>query len=399
MESMADRKGQKRSPFLKVLLREVNRMTRNKVYWFLSIVGPLLSFVLVMNIFVAGVPSELPVAVINHDQTALSRQLVRMVDATRIARTHDRWSDLHQAREAMLQGEVAAILYLPPGFEAAVLKGEGTTIDHFVNNTNVLKGGLLQSGIYRVVGTLSTGIKLQVATRKGLAEEQAYGQAYAVGLDAHVLFNPYTNYAWFLVTALLPLLVVVFTLLGAVYAVGMEIREGSGRAWLAAADNSMLVALSGKLLPHFLLMLVNVAVMHFVLARHLGFPLKGYWGAMMLAQVLLLLAYQMIAVVLVALTANTRLSLSLGSAYAMLAFTYSGLTFPVLGMPLAARVLAALFPYYHWMKVFVGQALRGEPLQATVLPLTALLLFIGLGLLFMPRLKKVLRSDRFRHRC
>src|SRR5690606_22294563 len=184
MESMADRKGQKRSPFLKVLLREVNRMTRNKVYWFLSIVGPLLSFVLVMNIFVAGVPSELPVAVINHDQTALSRQLVRMVDATRIARTYDRWSDLHQAREAMLQGEVAAILYLPQGFEAAVLKGEGTTIDLFVNNTNVLKGGLLQSGIYRVVGTLSTGIKLQVATRKGLAEEQAYGQAYAVGLDA-----------------------------------------------------------------------------------------------------------------------------------------------------------------------------------------------------------------------
>ncbi|WP_088653341.1 ABC transporter permease [Geofilum rhodophaeum] len=386
-------------PLLRVLYRELDRIGRHRVYWFLSILGPLLAFLLVMNIFAAGVPSNLPVAVVNQDQTALSRQLVRMLDASRIAQTESKWSDLHQAREALLRGEVAAILYLPKGFEQAVLKGEGSTLDLMVNNTNVLKGGLLQSGIHRVVSTLSTGIKLQVATKKGLAPELAYGQVYAVGLDAHVLFNPYTNYAWFLVTALLPLLVVVFTLLGAIYAIGMEIREGTGREWLSAAGDSMLVALTGKLLPHFLLMLINVAVMHFILARHLGFPLRGYWGAIMLAQVLLLLAYQMVGVLLVALTANARLSLSLGSAYAMLAFTYSGLTFPVMGMPLAARVLAALFPYYHWMKVFIGQALRAEPLRTTVLPLSGLLVFVGLGLLCMPRLKRVLLSERFRHRC
>lgn len=391
--------GKKHRPFLKVMLREWDRIGSHRVYWFLGILGPLLAFLLVMNIFAAGVPSNLPVAVVNQDQTALSRQLVRMLDASRIAQTENKWSDLHQAREALLKGEVEAILYLPKGFEQAVLKGEGSTLDLMVNNTNVLKGGLLQSGIHRVLTTLSTGIKLQVATKKGLAPELAYGQVYAVGLDAHVLFNPYTNYAWFLVTALLPLLVVVFTLLGAIYAIGMEIREGTGGEWLAAAGDSMLVALSGKLLPHFLLMLVNVAVMHYMLARHLGFPLQGYWAAIMLAQVLLLLAYQMVGVLLVALTANARLSLSLGSAYAMLAFTYSGLTFPVMGMPLAARILAALFPYYHWMKVFIGQALRAEPLQATVLPLSGLLVFVGLGLLCMPRLKRVLLSERFRHRC
>lgn len=338
-------------------------------------------------------------AVVDEDFSALSRQLTRMVDATRMADVTERVSSLQDGRESMLSGHAEAVLYIPDEFEKTVLKGEGAQIQLYINNTNVLVGGLLKSTIYRVMATYSTGVKLQVAMKQGLPVEQALGQVHAVQMDGHVLFNPYTNYAYFLVTALMPLLVVLFTLLGAIFAIGMEIREGTSPEWLKQADNSLLVALAGKLLPYVFLMLVNVAVMHFIMTQHLGFPLRGYWGAIMLSQLLMILAYQMVAVMLLAMTANTRLSLSLGSAYSMMALTFSGLTFPVSGMPMVSQMLAQLFPFYHWMEVFMGQGMRGEPLLQTIQPMAFLLLFVMAGFLFFPRLNRVLADTRFQHRC
>jgi ABC-2 type transport system permease protein len=389
----------KNNGFTRVLDREISRITGSKVYLFLTLVGPMLSFLLVMNIFVTGVPSHLPVAVVDEDFSALSRQLIRMVDATRMANVTNRVTSLQEGREAMLSGHAQAVLFIPSDFESSVLKGEGAQLQLYINNTNVLVGGLLKSTIYRVVATYSTGVKLQVAMKQGMPVQQALGQVHAVNIDGHVLFNPYTNYAYFLVTALMPLLVVLFTLLGAIYAIGMEIREGTSPEWLKLADNSLLVALAGKLLPYLFLMLVNVAVMHFILNQHLGFPLQGYWGAIMLSQLLMILAYQMVAVLLLALTANTRLSLSLGSAYSMMALTFSGLTFPVSGMPLGARILAYFFPFYHWMEVFMGQGMRGEPLVQTIKPMVFLMLFVMVGFLVFPRLKSILSDTRFQHRC
>ncbi|SMO69924.1 ABC-2 type transport system permease protein [Saccharicrinis carchari] len=384
--------------FMRVLIREIGRITGSKASIFLTLIGPMLSFLLLINVFYAGVPNDLHIAVVDKDFSTMSRQLTRMVDATRMAHVADRLTSLEEGKEAVLSGRAEAIIYIPSEFEKSVLKGEGAAVQLYINNTNVLVGGLLKSAIYRVLTTYSTGVKLQVAMKQGLPLEQAMGQVHAVNMDSHVLFNPYTNYSYFLVTALMPMLVVLFTLLGAIYAIGIEIRKGTSPQWLKLADHSIMVALAAKLLPYIFFMLINVAGMHFIMTQHLGFPLRGYWGAIMLSQFLMILAYQMVAVMLLALTANTRLSLSLGSAYSMMALTFSGLAYPVFGMPLFARILAHLFPFYHWMEVFMGQGMRGEPLEQTIWPMASLLLFVLAGLFFIPRLKGVLSDARFQHR-
>ena len=46
------------------------------------------------------------------------------------------------------------------------------------------------------------------------------------------------------------------------------------------------------------------------------------------------------------------------------------------------------------MKILIGQTLRGEPLYTNGGPLLALLIFIGFGFLFIPRLKYVLLNKK-----
>ncbi|WP_026473799.1 ABC transporter permease [Alkaliflexus imshenetskii] len=384
--------------FTNVLRREVSRIIGSRTTWFLILIGPLLSFFIVISIFREGVPADLPVAVVDEDNSATSRQLIRMIDATRIASVSRCAVTLEEARESIFAGTVEAVFYIPAGMEAAVLRGEKSDVTLFVNNTNVVKGGLLQSGIYRAVNTLSTGVKMQTAMKGGAVQSQALEQVYPVRLDSRTLFNPFTNYAYFLATALMPLLIVVFTLLGAIYAIGLEIRNDTGKQWLNTAGDCMVTALAGKLVPYIFMMLFSVSVMNYLLVRFMDFPFHGYWGALILGQILLIVAYQMVGVVLLSLTGNTRLSLSLASAYSMMAFTFSGLTFPVIGMPLVARFFAHLFPFYYWMDLFIGQGLKNAPMVSSIAPLLGLLIFCLLGWMMTPRLKRVVLDDQYRYK-
>jgi len=97
---------------------------------------------------------------------------------------------------------------------------------------------------------------------------------------------------------------------------------------------------------------------------------------------------------LLALTSNMRLSLSLGSAYSMLALTYAGLTFPVMGMGHLGQILAGTFPFTYWLKILVGQSLRGEPVSHAIAPMFSLWAFILVGFLFAPLLKYMLLNKK-----
>ena len=71
-----------RHPFLWVMQREWKSIWGKWPYLFMTIVGPLAGFFLVMWLFSANVPRDLPVAVVDLDHSGFSRQVSRMVDAT-----------------------------------------------------------------------------------------------------------------------------------------------------------------------------------------------------------------------------------------------------------------------------------------------------------------------------
>jgi ABC-2 type transport system permease protein len=123
-------------------------------------------------------------------------------------------------------------------------------------------------------------------------------------------------------------------------------------------------------------------------------PLHGKFLIILIGEILLIFSYQSMAIAFLAITSNMRLSLSLGSAYAMLALTYSGLTFPVFGMSVFSQAFAGIFPFTYWNRLLISQSLRGEPAGHVVVPILFLLGFISFGLLFVPLLQKTLLNRK-----
>lgn len=386
------------SSLMRVIRREFGRITNSWVLIFVTILGPAFSFLLVAWMFSSAVVRDLPITVVDMDQTQLSRKISRMVDATPAVNIAFKSTSLEEAKSRLGKGEVEAVLYIPEGTEKFVQKGVQTELALFFNNTNVVKGGVIQSQMVTTLSTLSGAIKVQAMIKKGILPNEAIQKAVPVKPDIHLLFNPYGNYAYFLMMGLLPLLSVVFIFLGTAYAIGIEMKEGTSVAWIQTAENSTTVAIIGKLIPYILLFFANLMGMNILLIRVMGTPLNGSLVMILFSEFLLILAYQAMAIFFLTLTVNLRLTLSLGSAYTMMALTFSGLTFPAMGMVLIAKIVSFVFPYTFWLKIFLSQSLRGEPVHETIAPLLSLLPFILMGILSFPAFKRKLTDARWQTR-
>jgi ABC-2 type transport system permease protein len=383
-----------RSPFRNVVERELKRISKDPVYLFFTVIGPLLAFSILTLIFSANTPTELPVGVVDLDHSGLSRKISRLIDATPVAAVNRSYISLSEADKEMVKGRIDAVVCIPERTERNILRGNISKIAVYINNTYLIKGGVLSSGIQKVLGTVSAGIRLQSAQVKGNTGREAIAAVMPVQLRPVLLFNPYTSYSYYLTILIVPILLTVFVIFGSLYAIGTELQYGTGLEWLSVSNSDILSAIAGKLMIYSVFFCFLALVMDLVLFRMLELPLKGYFSLILAGEFLMIFAYQFMAIFIIALSGNLRLALSVASAYTMLAVTYAGLTFPLFGMPAIARVISRIFPFSYWLELFTGQALRGEPAAHALIQMMWLTGFILLGILLVPRLKYLLLSEK-----
>jgi ABC-2 type transport system permease protein len=388
----------KNSPLTRVIRREISRIAISWILIFYTIIAPVATFLLIIWLFSDGVVKDLPVAVVDMDQSAFSFKVTRLIDATSVCKVEYRVNSMLEAKKIMDGGKIDAFVVLPENLEKKILSSDSPAIAVYINDMYVGRAGALKSGLYTTLSTISAGIKVQVAVKKGQTPDQAIRNARPVNPNIQLLFNPYGNYSYFLVLGLLPLLSVVFIFLGSVYALGIEFKEGTASDLMSKAENNIFTALSGKMIPYTFLFFMNMLVMDLLMVKTLGTPLRGSLALILVSEILLIISYQLLAILFIKLSANLRLSLSLGSAYTMMALTFSGLTFPLMSMPLIARLFSYVFPFTSWLHIFMSQTLRGEPAIETFYSFLAFIPFILAGFLAFPGAKRKLSDPVYWYR-
>jgi ABC-2 type transport system permease protein len=379
-----------------VLRRELRRIASRPLEPLLLVVLPALSLAFTWAIFSAGLPRELPVAVVDEDHSPLSRQLTRMIDAAQTIRVSERPADAKEAEELILSGRVYAYVLFPEGLERDVKRGHAEAVVAYTNAQLLVPASLVKRDLLAATRTLSAGIKMRRLRAAGETEASARARVEPVRADVHALFNPQLNYVSYIFVALFPTLLHVFVLLAAVNSIGSEVREGTAGEWLDAARGSVPRALVGKLLPSTIAFLAVASVAMAVLFGVAGVPIRGSLPLLLLGSLLFVLAYQAVGVLLVALFANLRFATSVAAFLASPAFAYAGITFPMMGMPAFARFWGHLLPLTHYLRLLVDQSMKGAPAAVSAPSLLALLAFVAAApLAAWPRLRRVLREDRF----
>ena len=153
------------------------------------------------------------------------------------------------------------------------------------------------------------------------------------------------------------------------------------------ADNSIVTALVGKLIPQTVTFFIMATFYNVYLYGFLHYPCHSGIFPMLLAGLLLVLASQAFGVFLFGLFGSLRLALSAASLWGVISFSISGFTFPVMAMHPTLQALSVLFPLRHYFLLYVNLALNGYPVIYAWHAVTALLLFMLLPFFFLKRIR------------
>lgn len=384
----------KKIAFERIFIREWRRIIRSRSLRFGCFYGPWIAFALVALIFMKGVPEDIPMAVVDNDNSTLSNKVASYVDAASIAKVIE-LRTIGEAEEMMKDGKIEAILFLPEDLERDVIRGASPQVPFFINNTNIVKGGMLKKGVYQTLATVNAGLKLSIRTKKSFAPDKIMSSVQPIPLDTHLLHNPYTSYMYFVGTALFALMLIVFTMLTNVYALGTEIRTGSCAILMRLTKGKLIPIIIGKQLPYTMIFICQALILNFIMFAGFSVPLNGSLALIIISEVLLVIAYQAMAIFLISVTYNMRLSLSLGAAYTMMALSFSGLTYPALGMPVFAKVFAFFFPYTYWLEIFISQSLKDVEVYLSLYNLFPMLGFVVLAVIMSPRLRYIVTEEKY----
>ncbi len=365
------------------------------MYRMLAIVLPVISFAFFAVMFDNGSIRKLPVAMLDQDDTPLSRKLSTMIGETPGVLIAYDISDMDEGERLMREGVVSGIVQIPDGFEREIYGNEQTHVEAYISGANISVNGMLAKDIQTAVQTFTAGVQLTKLQAAGLTSYQAMAQIMPIRFSKHVISNPYLNYGYYLAPIFMFMMLMIFTVLTTVYAIGRELRYSTAGEWLDSASGDMTAALLGKTLPITMIMFILSQVMFLIMFRGVGVPLNGSFWVLLAGIVLFIVSYQAISVFIISVLGNLRLGLSIGGGYSVLAFTFSGLTFPIMAMYPVMQYLSKIFPFTYFTEIFIDQAMRGAPAVYSTMPVVCMAAFVVLPILVMPRLKRLATDSKY----
>ncbi len=370
-------------------LRLISGLPRHVVF---TLALPLFLFIFFSCLFQTGIPRDLPVALVDSDNSASSRMLCRMIDNGPHIRLTTRYQGTFQAKAAMQHQDIYGVIEIGPDFEKNLLKGLQNEVVCYTNNQFITPAGLIKKDFSSALGTFSAGLNLKKRLLGNQSPQQAANSIQPVVIDPHVLFNPYTNYAYYLLPAMLPMMFQMVIMILTINVLGTPLKNNLGRQWYKRGNQNGWAALWGKLLPYTIYFIFMGIWMNLLLFNAMKIPSRAPLSQKILFTIFVILIYQLTAAAFVGVSKNLRCALTFGGGYAAIAFSFAAYTFPVEGLPHAIQALAQLFPFTHYMTFFTNRAIRGVPIQLTLSSLMGLvaylILFLATFPLFINRLKK-----------
>ena len=353
-------------------LREVRIMINNPIYGCCMVVL-MIFFTSLMD---DGLPQNMPVGVVDLDNTTTTRALIRRLDGFQSSKVVAHYPSVADARHAVQENEIYAFLYIPKGTTDDLLASRQPKISYYYNLASIMSGSLLMKDLKTISNLGSAAVGQATMRAKGYTQDQIMAFLQPIAIDLHQIGNPWTNYNAYLSTVFVPGVMMLFIFLITAYSLGMELKFGSGKKWLAMADNRMVIALIGKFGMQTVIWLALIFAYEVYMFRILGFPNQGGVGMLVLIALLEVFAAQGFGIFAFGLMPSLRMSMSICSLWAVLSFSMAGSAFPVMGMDGALQSLSWLFPLRHYYKLFSVCVFNGFPLLEVWFHFVALVAFM-----------------------
>lgn len=261
---------------LATIRRELNALWHDP--WLLALVSyiPLLCALSLWWLFSAGIPRQLPVAVVDFDHSHISRQLTRHIDASASTQTIQ-FADHASAEAAMSNTQVFAMVTLPQDLSKDLKQGHTPTIDIRYNGEFLLVGKLVSSSISHSLADALLELARLKQLAAGIPVPQANINSSPITTQITALFNQNNNYVGFLIPPIFVALLQIMAMLIFANCLNREMAQSGYQQWL---NSHLLRNVLAKVIVYTPLVLLQGCFMLTWLYLYQGVPyaaVSGYW--------------------------------------------------------------------------------------------------------------------------
>jgi ABC-2 type transport system permease protein len=357
------------SAFTRALAAELDHLGRDRWDLGLLFLQPAILLSLMAAMLFQGVARELPIAVVDEDQSTLSRAIIRDVDASPTVRVVPA-RDLPSAFSDVRSEKVQAVVYIPRGLVDGFVRPPPAAVQIFYQSIFFSTGTTVSNAINASVTASLKENSTELLSSHGLPAARRLEPR----VESTVLGNPALSLEWFLSSLIQPCVLQLFVACMTVAALGRELEQGTLSGWARRSGN-VPAALAGKFLPYVAVTSVFGALWLLWLLLFRGARIDGSVTLIVVAQVILYAGTAAISALFVAATRKIQDPMVFSVIYAGTAIAYSNATLPLKGGSVIARAWSQAIPYRHYIDLQMGQYL-GAPLSEALGPLSVLVLYI-----------------------
>jgi ABC-2 type transport system permease protein len=180
---------------------------------------------------------QIPVMVVDQDQSSLSRQITRLAGASPRLALVGVTANEAEAQDALWRGDIEGYALFPANLKRHVVRGEAAVVTVEGNGAYALLNKAVLYGFSEAIGTVSAGVEIKKLQASGQSAGQARASRQPVTTQLVALFNPTEGYGSYVVPAVAVLILQQTLLMGAAMLMGTLVEADQHRTsasgWLA----------------------------------------------------------------------------------------------------------------------------------------------------------------------
>lgn len=340
-----------------LLKREFRLFFTNKTMLSVFFMAPVFYALLIGFTYQSGKVENIPVILVNHDNTPLSNQVVEMLQDSKSLKILNYISEPANLKDETIKTEAAAVIVIPERFEAMMLQKKYPEVNVYVNTSNVLTANFATKAIQQILGTFSAGAEIKALQKKGMNADIAKTQFEPFKANYITLFNTTSNYLIFMWPAMMAVVLQQVILLAMALTFSEEFKRESFLKDFAGKEKYAIVVMTIKCLPIWIFANFNI-LFFYLCSLYFKIPAPDHIGNFFLLTAAFVIAATNLGVLVSILVPDALKATQILMVIASPAFIISGFTWPSYAMPEFIKSFTAIIPltpYLEALKIMVVQ--------------------------------------------
>jgi ABC-2 type transport system permease protein len=359
---------------LSLIRKEFIQIVRDPRTLYITIAIPVIQLFLLGYTATSDV-RNVPLAVFDQDHSPSAR---RLLDAYRAADYFTLAYDANtegELRALIDGGQARAGLIIPPDYGESILAGRSARVTFVLDGSDPNSASTSLAAAQLIGQTHATGILVERLAQQGLT----FGQSPPVEVATHVWYNPDMVSAFFMIPALIGMILQFLTSILTATAIVRERERGTIEQLIVTPIRSWELIL-GKIIPYVLIAFLDTLEILVVGTWWFKVPIRGSLGLLLALSGLFLISSLGIGL-FISTVAHTQQEAMMLTYFTMLPTIFlSGFFFPLNAMPLVLQWISHLVPLRYYLIIVRSVILKGVGVEALAPEVIALALF---GVLLM----------------